>query len=71
MYTIRYSVAQAGHAIVPRLLFRVLGVGAAAAEQMRRPQPSHEREGWIIYVNSNLVGGFPWIGGHRQGATQP
>ena len=53
--------AQPGHAIVSRLLFQVLGVGAAAAEQRRRPQPVHEREGWIIYVNSNLVGGFPWI----------
>ena len=36
-----------GHPIVPRLLFRVLGVGAAAAEQRRRPQPADEREGWI------------------------
>ena len=65
------SLSCPGHAIVPRLLVQVMGVGAAAAEQRRRPQPAQEREGWIIYVNSNLVGGFPWIGGDRQRATQP
>ena len=64
------SLSSPGHATVPRLLVRLLGVGGAAAEQRRRPQPVLEREGWIIYVNSNLVGGFPWIGGDRQRATQ-
>ena len=51
------SLFSPGHATVARLLDRVLGVGGAAAEQRRRPQPARDmQQGWIPN-NSNLAGG--------------
>ena len=51
------SLSSPGHATVPRLLERDLGVGGAAAEQRRRPQPArHKQQGWIP-KNSTLVRG--------------
>ena len=38
------SLSSPGNATVPRLRLRVLGVGAAAAEQRRRPQPARDME---------------------------
>ena len=61
--------AQPGHAIVSRLLFQVLGVGAAAAEQRRRSQPARDMEQWS-FINSSLLGGLLGIVGDRQGAGQ-
>ena len=58
-----------GHAIVPRLLFRVLGVGAAAAEQRRRSQPRDIQQGWIPN-NSDLGGGWKGIVGDRKRAVK-
>ena len=41
------SLFSPGHATVARLLDRVLGVGGAAAEQRRRPQPARDmQQGW-------------------------
>ena len=46
------SLSCPGHAIVPRLLFRVLGVGAAAAEQRRRSQPGRDKQAWNFVYSS-------------------
>ena len=39
-----HSLSSPANATVPRLLLRVLGVGAAAAEQRRRPQPARDTQ---------------------------
>ena len=49
------SLSSPGNATVDRLLARVLGVGAAAAEQRRRPQQARDRQDWI-FDNSDLAG---------------
>ena len=51
------SLSSPGHATVARLLARVLGVGGAAAEQRRRPQPARDMQHEWIPNNSDLAGG--------------
>ena len=52
-----------------RLLVRVLGVGGAAAEQRRRPQPARDRQqDWIL--DSDLGGGLEGILGDRKRAVK-
>ena len=51
------SLSSPGNATVPRLLERDLGVGGAAAEQRRRPQPARDIQQEWIPNNSDLAGG--------------
>ena len=50
------SLSSPGNATVPRLQLRVLGVGAAAAEQRRRSQPARDIEQHWIFVVPALLG---------------
>ena len=65
-----HSLSSPGNTTVPRLLARVLGVGAAAAEQRRRPQPARDKQQHWIIVFSALLGGLLGIVGDRPGAAQ-
>ena len=59
-----------GHATVDRLLVRVLGVGGAAAEQRRWPQPARDIQQVWIPNNSDLAGGLGGILGDRTRAVK-
>ena len=63
------SLSSPGNATVYRLLAQVLGVGAAAAEQRRRPQPARDRQqDWIL--DSDLAGGLEGILGDCKRAVK-
>ena len=55
------SLSSPGHATVARLLLRLLGVGGAAAEQRRRPQPPTPPTPKVCPNNSDLAGGSEGI----------
>ena len=55
------SLSSPGHATVARLLLRLLGVGGAAAEQRRRPQPPTPPTPKVCPNNSDLAGGLEGI----------
>ena len=63
------SLSSPGHATVDRLLLRVLGVGGAAAEQRRRPQPALDKQ-QVCPNNSDLAGGGQGILGDCKRAVK-
>ena len=63
------SLSSPGHATVARLLLRLLGVGGAAAEQRRRPQPALDKQ-QVCPNNSDLAGGLEGILGDCKRAVK-